>query len=234
MTLAIFLPVYNEEQNLEINLKKIIKFLKNKKIRAKIIFINDCSNDNSEKILFILKKKYKINYVTYSKGKSRRENLALTMNKTNADYLFFMDFDLATNLKHIPELLTILKKDADIVTGSRYLKKSKLKRETHRLIISKTYNWFMRFLFDSKIKDHQCGFKGFRKTVFKEIYQDAGYDETFKRGWFWDVEMLVRAQKKGYKVLELPVEWVAGKKTTFNIKQELKMIPHIFKLRLKL
>ena len=60
----------------------------------------------------------------------------------------------------------------------------------------------MKLYFRSKVKDHQCGFKAFKKEVIFNLIKELGYDKTFKRGWFWDVEHLIRAQRKGYNVYE--------------------------------
>ncbi|MGV8163173.1 MAG: glycosyltransferase [Candidatus Nanoarchaeia archaeon] len=230
----IFIPVYNESENLEKNLKKVRNYLDNQNISSAITIVNDNSSDNTKKILNNIKKKYALNILNYSQGPSRRENLARAMSESRAKYIIFMDFDLATDIKHLPELIRELKKGNDVVIGSRYLPQSVLKREKHRLLISKPYNLFMRIYFGSKIKDHQCGFKGFNAVKFKKIQTKMGYDQKYKRGWFWDVEFLVRAQKDKYKIMEIPVNWTAGKKTSFNIRRELRMVPKMLGLRFKL
>ena len=82
--------------------------------------------------------------------------------------------------------------------------------------------------------DHQCGFKAFKKSVLMDLVKSAGYDSTFKRGWFWDAEILIRARRTGYKIVEIPVTWKSGDKSSFNFKNELRMIPYMLKLRSEL
>jgi hypothetical protein len=90
----------------------------------------------------------------------------------------------------------------------------------------------MKIYFHSKIKDHQCGFKAFKKEKLLQLLDEMGYEKT--RGWFWDVELLVRAQRKGYSIDEFPVEWKEGKLSSFNIQRELRMLPYVLKLKWKL
>ena len=119
---------------------------------------------------------------------------------------------------------------ADIAIGSRY-SGLKAKRESKRLAISFVYNKIMRILFLTKIKDHQCGFKAFKRELLP-IISGMGFDN--KRGWFWDVEFLARAKRAGYKIKEFPILWVRSeRKSSFNIKRELRMIPYVISLRFK-
>jgi len=238
MRLDIFLPVYNEGKRIRKNFMILKNYLdrniNKKNIKTRIFFVDDNSKDNTLAELKKLKKEYAIKYFHFNKGPSRRENLGQAMASSSADFIMLIDFDLATDLKHLDQVISLLKKGYNLVTGSRYLKESKLKREMNRLLISRVYNWFMRFYFGSKLYDHQCGFKAFSRKEYRQLIKETGYDSTYSRGWFWDVEMLVRAQKHGYKVKEIPVVWNAGKQSSFNIRRELRMLPTVFKLRFKL
>ena len=92
----------------------------------------------------------------------------------------------------------------------------------------------MKLLFNSKIRDHQCGFKVFKKEVIINLLDKLGYDRTFDRGWFWDVELLVRAQNNNYKITEIAVKWKGDKESTFNIKRELRILKYILRNRKKI
>ncbi len=145
-----------------------------------------------------------------------------------------MDMDLSVDPIYARRLFKEITNGADISTGSRYVKGSYIKRTITRKIISYFYNLFMKFYFNSHIHDHQCGFKAFRRDVILDLIADMGYDSKFIRGWFWDAELLIRAQKKSYKVVEFPVRWMHGQKSEFNLKRELRMVPYMLKLRKKL
>ena len=231
---SVFVPVYNESKILEKNISLIYKEMKRFKSPFEIIIVDDNSNDQTQAIGKHLEKKQKqIRYVRFASGPSRRENLAKAMKMARGGILVYIDIDLAVNPKYLKNLI-MDSYNWDIVIGSRYLKGSRVKRTFFRRFISNMYNNFMRFWLGSNIKDHQCGFKAFKKSVVFPIISEMGYDKKLTRGWFWDAELLIRAQRKGHSIKEIPVEWVRGNKSSFNIRRELRMVPYVIKLRGKL
>jgi len=104
--------------------------------------------------------------------------------------------------------------------------KSEAKRSKKRLIASKVYNEMVRVLLNSKIRDHQCGFKAFnRKSVILIL------DEIKDEHWFWDTEILVKGQYKGLKIKEIPVRWQEGESTTVNLfRDSYNMLVKIIQL----
>ncbi len=74
----------------------------------------------------------------------------------------------------------------------------------------------VRLLLHSKLYDHQCGFKAFRRGPLLELL-----DEIENQHWFWDTELLVRAQHRGYRVLEFPVYWRHGGSSKVNFAKDI-------------
>ena len=229
----IFLPVYNEEKIIEENVLTVYNILKNLKETFKIFIVDDGSKDKTSEICKQLTKKHKeINHLYFENGPSRRENLGQSFLKIpDNEVICFMDIDLASDINRTDDLIDYIKQGYDVSIGSRY-KGIKSVRSIKRLAISKTYNEIICLLFGSKMDDHQCGFKAFKSEKIKEIIQQMGYDTSFKRGWFWDAEILLRAQKNRLKIKEFPIKWEAGKQSSFNFQRELKIIrymPILFK-----
>ena len=105
-------------------------------------------------------------------------------------------------MSHLKELFEY-SKEYDIVTGSRYLDKTKVKRTFDRLFLSIVFNRILiQGLLCSKIKDNNCGFRALKKDVAIDIFHEIKDDN-----FFGLVELMVRAQKKGYKIKEFPVKW---------------------------
>jgi len=227
--ISIVLPVYNEEKKLKKNIKKIISYLNKLKVNYEIIIAEDGSIDKTYEIGSELSKRYKKIRITHSpiklgKGKALKRAFSLA----KGEYVGFMDIDLATNLRSLKDLINYVKK-YDIVMGSRYLKESKIKRTHKRRFFSWFYNFLVRVLFNSKIHDHQCGFKAFKKDVILKLNKLSRADH-----WFWDTEILVLAQKYGYSVKEFPVEWSESRKTKINVfKDGLNMFVNLIKLKIK-
>ena len=230
--ISLFIPIYNEAGILGENVSKICSTLSKITKNFEIFIVDDNSNDSSQSICRrICKKNNKIRYLRYSNGPSRRENLAKSFKFAKGDTIAFIDMDLSTDLSHTKRLFDEIEKGADISIGSRYVKGSYIKRNFSRRAVSYFYNAFLQLFFHSRIYDHQCGFKAFKRHVILDLVKEMGYDKKFIRGWFWDAELLLRAQKKPYKIVEFPVKWHYGKTSTFDLKRELKMISYILEHR---
>jgi len=92
------------------------------------------------------------------------------------------------------------------------LPQSKAERTLRRSISSKTYNFLVRHMLDSKLRDHQCGFKAFKREPLMQLL-----GEVEATHWFWDTEVMVRAHWHGYKIKEIAVEWKSGRTTKVNL-----------------
>ncbi len=232
--LSVFVPCYNEEQRLEKNILIIYHMLLSLKKTFELIIVDDGSNDTTPFLGKSLAKKHKeIIYHHYSNGPSRRENLGKAFYIAQGSIIAFMDLDLSADVTFFPRLIASIERGNAIAIGSRY-KGVCAKREFGRKVISIVYNAFMRLYFGSTLADHQCGFKAFSKEKLIPILDAMGYDDSLLRGWFWDVELLVRAQKKGYAIDEFSVPWKFGKQSSFDFRRELRMLPYVLRLKWRL
>jgi glycosyltransferase involved in cell wall biosynthesis len=228
------LPCYNERELAEVHIGKLRAYLAASSWEYEILVCDDSSTDGTAAILDGLSSE-QLRVLHYTNGPSRRENLGLTMKEGRGDILVYMDMDLATSLDDLPTLVQAVESGQyEIAVGSRYRKGAVVKRTFLRLLYSILYNRMIRLLLGSRLLDHQCGFKAFRKDVFHQLLQDMGYDSRFVRGWFWDAELLIRAQRKGYRILEMPVHWTSAAKSSFSFTRELKVIPYMVQLRRRL
>ena len=230
--LKIFIPCYNEEKAIEKNTKKVYEILSSKFKNFKLYVIDDGSKDKTSEILKRLKLKNFV-YVRCN-GPSRRENLVQSMCRysNNNDLIGFMDADRSTGEEALDLAIKAIENNYDIVIGRRYVKGAKIKRKLDRRIISFLFNLSVRIYFNSKIRDHECGFKFFKAKILKDLVKEMGIN--YERKMFWDSEMLVRAQRNKLKILEIPVAWVEGPKSALTFKKELPMIKYALKLRFRL
>jgi len=232
---SVFIPAYNEEKILEESITRVYRKLKELEYNFELFIIDDSSTDSSPIIGGRLADKYKgVRFIGYHNGPSRRENLAKSFRLAEGDIILFMDVDLSTDLKHLKELIESVKRDYDIATGSRHVEGASINRKLSRRIISSSFKYFVKFYFNSKINDHECGFKAFKREIILKLVNEMGYDSEFKRKMFWDAEMLIRAQKKGCRIKEIPVQWAAGEKSALRFFRELSMIPYLLSLRFRL
>jgi uncharacterized protein (TIRG00374 family) len=117
--------------------------------------------------------------------------------------LVYFDTDLATDMDHLEELVERVRSGGyDVATGSRWLPGADADRPARRGVPSRAYNGLVRLFLRSELRDHQCGFKAVSRSAFEELRGEIGDEH-----WFWDTELLVRAQRRGYRVAEFPVAW---------------------------
>jgi len=112
--------------------------------------------------------------------------------------------DLSTGLDHLPDLLgAIAHEGYDVATGSRLMRESQTKRSFKREMISQIYNLFVKLVLATHFSDAQCGFKAVSRRAVEALVPQIE-----DQSWFFDTELLVLAEKQGYRIKDVPVVWV--------------------------
>lgn len=213
-TISVILPVYNEAKVLERNVRRLESILKSLPSDYEIIISEDGSTDGTPRIAKSLESG-RIRVMHNGRRSGKGAAIRSAAGHARGNIVIFMDADLASNPEQIGSLVGKLRDGAAIVVGSRYLPGSKAKRSLTRYVASRSFNWLVSMLLGSRLSDHQCGFKAFRKDVAMPLVEDVG-----DRRWFWDTELLVRAQRMGLRVGEIPVEWKESEDSKFNLMKD--------------
>lgn len=222
------LPAYNEAANIEKAVLVTAETLTKITDRFEIIIAEDGSTDGTDRIASRLAEQYAyIVHLHSDKRQGRGKALNRAFKAASGEVLCYIDVDLATDMKYLEKLIRAVSTDGyDFATGSRMMSDSNAKRPFKREFASRGYNFLVRLFLHSKLYDHQCGFKAFRRESLFELL-----DETKNEHWFWDTEVLVRAQHKGYRVMEFPVYWRHGGSSKVNLAKDVKgMGSEIFRL----
>ena len=217
------LPVYNEESILDASVRALYNFL-NKELSEEwlIVIADNASTDKTQNIAKKLKASLPgVEYIRFSK-KGRGGALRGTWEKYKdaADIFSYMDIDLASDIKDFPKLVQAVKNGSDIAFGSRFLVSSRVTRSAFRENLSTYYNFFLRWFLKTKFTDGQCGFKAVNRKVIQDIVpliQD--------NHWFFDTELLAIAERKGYRLSEIPIRWVETRNK--YRKSKVKIIPTV-------
>lgn len=197
---SLILPAHNESANLEKCVYTVQSILDGQ--NYEIIIAEDGSVDGTDKIAERLaKENNRIRFLHDNKKLGRGLALKKACKISRGERIGYIDVDMATDIMHLKELIEY-SRQYDVVTGSRYMESSETKRPFLREIVSRSYNFLVRFMLDCEIYDSQCGFKAFsKKFVNDEILNIE------EKTWAWDTIVLVNAIKKGYKFKEFAVEW---------------------------
>jgi hypothetical protein len=213
LQVSVVFPAYNEVDFLNPAVEKTTQTLNEFTHSYEIMIAEDGSIDGTAERAEGLAQKYPyVKHIHREKRLGRGAALNNAFRQCNGEVLVYMDLDLATDLKSLKPLIDAITVEGyDLSTGSRMLPESKVERALRRSLSSKTYNFMVRQLLGSKLKDHQCGFKAFKREPLLQLL-----DEVKATHWFWDTEILVRAHRHGYRIKEIPVEWKSGRDTKVN------------------
>lgn len=217
---SVVLPAYNEEatieQTIQTTLDTLASFLP--KRRYEVLVAEDgCDDDTPEIAGRIADEDRRVRHVHSDERLGRGGALERAFRVSSGDTLVYFDTDLATDMSHLEELIESVRSgEYDIATGSRWIPGDVVDRPVKRSLPSRGFNALVRLLLGSEVRDHQCGFKAFDRTVLFSLL-DTVADEH----WFWDTEVLLRAQKRGYRVKEFPVQWEPGEETKVDLIRDV-------------
>ena len=200
----IVVPVYNEEKVLAQNIRILHAYLSKASVYDWTIIIADnASIDNTSSVAKNLG--HELNRLRYMHINKKGRGLALkrVFCASQADIVSYMDIDLSTNLKYFNLLIDGLTCGFDVATGSRLLTASQVKRSFKREFLSRSYNSLIHLLFGNRFSDAQCGFKAIRTAIARRLIPYVQNEH-----WFFDTELLLLAEKSGYRILDVPVQWI--------------------------
>ena len=165
--LSIVIPVYNEEESLELLYNSIINNLKNTNLNFEIIFIDDGSSDNSWNVIkTISKKKTNLSSIKFRKNYGKSDALDAGFKASNGTYVLTMDADLQDDPNEIYPLFKMINQDNyDLVSGW----KKKRNDPLSKTIPSKFFNLVTRIFSGIKLNDFNCGIKIYKKELVNSI-----------------------------------------------------------------
>ena len=217
MELTIIFPVLNERLRLESGITRTVEYLQSIAYEDyEIIIVDNGSEDETPQIGARLCEKYprvqfeKIN--VRGVGAAFRRGVELS----KGDIVGYMDIDLSTNIKHLGEAIHIfrVRPEVEYINGSRFANESDTKgRKWYRKITSQGLLILLKLFLGMKCTDAICGFTFLRRQKALELIEGSSQDN----GWFYMIEFLLRAEKRGIQVLDYPVEWQEDYNTTVKI-----------------
>lgn len=229
--LSIVIPTYNESDNIKHTLDAIYEYLGNQNYSYEVILCDDGSYDLTTKIAkesFGKKSNFQILSLPHKgKGSAVKSGMVTAQGR----YRFMCDADLAMPFDQIERFLKEMTNDCDIAIGSRELTDSKIFGEPMlRYFAGRVFNLFVKFVAIRKYQDTQCGFKCFSSEAGDKIFPLVRTN-----GWAFDVEVLLLADRYGFSVSQVPIDWHHGEDSKVDLRSAaLQMIRDIFLTRVRL
>ena len=194
--ILVVIPAYNEEENIG----KVLKELKTDFNEADILVINDCSKDNTKKVVKDAGVLCFTNPYNFKYAKAVQVGIKYA-NYKDYDYVIQFDADGQHIAKEAKKLIEEMKKgDNDIIIGSRYLVDMGYPCPFFRKVGTNLFSFLILLFCHKKIKDPLSGFQCLNKKVIKRYSRIGGYPE------YPDANLVIEMLLEGYKIKEVPVK----------------------------
>lgn len=169
--LSVVVPVFNEQESLNLFYKELSKELRKIRQSFEIIFVDDGSTDKSlEELKEINRKSKRVRIFSFRKNRGKAEALNLGFQKARGDVIITLDADLQDKPSEIPKLLKKLNEDWDCISGWRKNRKDELLR----VLSSRLANFVTSILWGTNIHDNNCGLKVYKKEAAKSLQLYGG------------------------------------------------------------
>ncbi len=205
-TVEFVIPVLNEERALPGSIERLHGFLRASMqgYDWRIVVADNGSTDRTPAVCEELSSRYEeVGYLRLEE-RGRGRALRTAWLASDGDFHCYMDVDLSTELEAIPPLIESLASgEYDLAVGTRLDRGSNvIGRTLKREVVSRCYNLIIRAMFFVRFRDAQCGFKAISRKAARDLAPLV-----VDNGWFFDTELLILAEKNGYRIAEIPVRW---------------------------
>ncbi|OGM31975.1 hypothetical protein A2803_02705 [Candidatus Woesebacteria bacterium RIFCSPHIGHO2_01_FULL_44_21] len=228
-SLSVFFPAYNEEGRIAMTVEHALKTIPRIAKKWEVLLIDDGSSDSTGKIIDKLAKNKNVRAIHHMINRGYGGAFKSGLYGAKYSWIAFTDSDGQFDFSEIKNFIKKQKEsNADIVIG--YYKKRQVGKV--KIITSKMWEYLVFILFGLKVRDIDCGFKLISKKVV-----DGIPDLESERGAFISSEFLIKAKKKGFKIVEIPVTHYpreVGVGTGRNLKVIVGSFKDLFRLWVKL
>lgn len=199
----IIVSAYNEEQILKQAVEKLHNFLSTQKdFEWRIVVASNGSTDKTKEIGIRLSQDYPKVSFFHIPEKGRGRVLKKAFGESKALICLYTDADLSVDIRLLPVLIRYAVERRAIAMPNRLAPRVFMKRPLNRVLFSRIYNILIRFLFPATaIKDAQVGMKAIPRCVLGNILA-----EVKNNGFFFDTELLLTAERKGYPIIQVPAD----------------------------
>jgi dolichyl-phosphate beta-glucosyltransferase len=226
--LSIVIPALNEEMRLPGTLAKIDAFLQQQPYTSEVIVVENGSRDNTVAVVEAFAKEHP--YVKLFAGEPRGKGRAVKRGMLEAcgEYRFICDADLSMPIEEVAKFLPPQLEHYDVAIGSREAEGAKRYEEPiYRHLMGRINNFLVKLIAVRGFEDTQCGFKSFHRRAAEDLFSVQRMN-----GIAFDVELLYIAQKRGYQIKEVPINWYYNADSKMRLVDDsLAMIMELFEIR---
>jgi dolichyl-phosphate beta-glucosyltransferase len=221
MFLSIIIPVWNEAAKIADDIQEIAKFADEENFPLELIIVDDGSEDNTSQIAndTPVAKSLKKRVIRYPDHRGKGYAVRKGISESKGELVMFMDSGQNVPVKFINSGIKLVEQEnCDILIGSRYLPTSVIKkkliwyRQLTSIVFRKVVKWYLKL--PLPISDSQCGYKFFKGDLARNLFSDCQ-----SNGFIFDLELILLAQKKEYKICEFPIEWRCDRDSRLSLSR---------------
>jgi putative flippase GtrA len=201
----IVVPVYNEERTLAASVRRLRSYLDHSfPFTTVVTVVDNGSTDGTAVVAAGLAAELEGVRAVHLTDKGRGRALRAVWSTSTAQVVAYTDVDLSTSLDALlPLVAPLLSGHSDVAIGTRLAHGARVVRGPKRELLSRIYNLLLKTFLRNAFSDAQCGFKAARTEVAQRLLPLVEDNE-----WFFDTEFLVLAERSGFRIHEVPVDWV--------------------------
>ena len=212
--LSLVLACYNEAQHLEASFAEIRDSLEQARFPFEILFVDDVSRDDTRAIIARIVAAHPqlaLRTILHERNRGRGATVTDGFRAARGAITGYIDVDLEVHSRYIPSLVHAIERGADVATLRRIY--AFQVRSLDRYAMSRGYSFLVRRLLGVDLADTETGYKFFGREKVLPLL-----DEIRDPGWFWDTEFMVRAARRGLKLVEIPGAYIRRGDKTSTVK----------------
>lgn len=201
---SLVLPCYNEAEHFQKSVDRVIAVLDSTDFSWEIIFVEDASSDRTPTLIRDYVQRHPRNHLSayfHDRNKGRGKSVSDGIRNAQGKIVGFIDIDLEVPPDYIPQFVRAIENGADVAVGWRIYDFTL--KSLPRWIASKGYNVVRDRMLGTTLRDTEAGYKFFKRSTILPILKQCQ-----SPGWFWDTEIVVRSQRSGLKIKEIPVVFI--------------------------
>lgn len=209
MDLSIVIPALDEGRKIRRDVEAAAEFLARHHLRGEILIVDDGSTDDTARAAAdaAVPPEIQRRVIHYTPHRGKGYAVRTGMKASCGQCVMFADAGLCTPFDNALRGMELIQRgECEIAHGSRRLPESVVTRRQplRRRFLARLFRLGARLFLGvpGHLTDTQCGFKIYRGDVSRALYGECVSD-----GFLFDIEVLLRALKKGYRVREFPIHW---------------------------
>jgi dolichyl-phosphate beta-glucosyltransferase len=226
--LSIVVPAYNEEARLPDSLRTIAAYVTGKDFGVEVIVVDNNSSDRTGAIIDQFAARFPFIHGLFEGTQGKGAAVRTGMLAARGQYRFLCDADLSMPIDEVDKFLPPRAADFDIAIASREVPGAvRYDEPWYRHTMGRVFNTIVRVLAVPHLQDTQCGFKMFRAEAANALFPLQTMD-----GWSFDVEILYAAQRRGYRIVEIPIHWYYKANTRIRpVRHSIEMFVEVLRIR---